>query len=40
MTRQLLTLDGIKPDGDTEIRKIRKESIHSVNNVSVFWIVK
>ena len=31
LTRQLLALDGIEPDGDTEIRKIRKESIHSVN---------
>ena len=33
MTRQLLALDGIEPDGDTEIRKIRKESIHSVNSL-------
>ena len=32
LTRQLLALDGIEPDGDTEIRKIRKESIHSVNS--------
>ena len=31
LTRQLLALDSIEPDGDTEIRKIRKESIHSVN---------
>ena len=31
MTRQLLALDGIEPDGDTEIRTIRKESINSVN---------
>ena len=33
LTRQLLALDGIEPDGDTEIRKIRKESIHSVNSL-------
>jgi len=31
LTRQLLALDGIEPDGDTEIRTIRKESINSVN---------
>merc|ERR1719458_2457100 len=31
LTRQLLALDGIEPNGDTEIRTIRKESINSVN---------
>ena len=33
LTRQLLALDSIETDGDTEIRKIRKESIHSVNSL-------
>ena len=33
LTRQLLALDSIEPDGDTGIRKIRKESIHSVNSL-------
>jgi len=31
LTRHLLSLDGIEPEGDTEIRQIRKESINSVN---------
>jgi len=31
MTRHLLALDGIEPEGNTEIRQMRKESINSVN---------
>ena len=31
MTRHLISLDGIEPEGDTEIRQMRKESINSVN---------
>lgn len=31
LTRHLLSLDGIEPEGDSEIRQIRKESINSVN---------
>jgi len=31
LTRHLIALDGIEPEGQTEIRQLRKESIKSVN---------
>ena len=31
LTRHLLSLDGIEPEGETSIRQMRKESINSVN---------
>ena len=31
LTRHLIALDGIEPEGETEIRQMRKESINSVN---------
>merc|ERR1712179_793253 len=31
LTRHLIALDGIEPEGQTEIRQMRKESIKSVN---------
>ena len=31
LTRHLIALDGIEPEGQTEIRQMRKESINSVN---------
>jgi len=31
LTRHLISLDGIDPEGELEIRQLRKESIKSVN---------